>query len=53
MYGYLDFLVVVVVVNGDDFVLYIDVLFIKVLGFGVSVVWYQDGIIYWDSFNWD
>lgn len=48
-YGHPDLLRVAAAVNGDDFVPFNDVLFIKDAGLGAAVSWHQDGITHWDN----
>jgi len=51
-YGHPDLLAVSAAVNGDDFVPYTDVFFIKAPGLGASVAWHQDGVTHWDAPDW-
>lgn len=48
-YGHPDLLRVAAAVNGDDFVPFNDVLFIKEPGLGAAVSWHQDGTTHWNS----
>lgn len=53
LYGHPDLLSVAAAVNGDDFVPFNEVTFLKEPGLGVSVAWHQDGTTHWDSPNWN
>ena len=52
LYGHPDLLSVAAAVNGDDFVPFNEVTFLKEPGLGVSVAWHQDGTTHWDSPDW-
>lgn len=53
LYGHPDLLSVAAAVNGDDFVPFNEVTFLKEPGLGVSVAWHQDGTTHWESPDWD
>ncbi|MBT3532488.1 MAG: phytanoyl-CoA dioxygenase [Rhodospirillaceae bacterium] len=53
LYGHPGLLAVAAAVNGDDFVPYNEVVFIKEPGLGPSVAWHQDGTTHWDAPDWD
>lgn len=53
LYGHPDLLSVAAAVNGDDFVPFNEVTFLKEPGLGVSVAWHQDGTTHWDSPDWN
>ena len=53
LYGHPDLLSVAAAVNGNDFVPFNEVTFLKEPGLGVSVAWHQDGTTHWDSPEWD
>ncbi len=53
LYGHPDLLTVAAAVNGDDFVPFNEVTFLKEPGLGVSVAWHQDGTTHWDSSDWN
>ena len=53
LYGHLDLLSVAAAINGDDFVPFNEVAFLKEPGLGVSVAWHQDGTTHWNSPDWD
>ena len=52
LYGHPDLLSVAAAVNGDDFVPFNEVTFLKEPGLGVSVAWHQDGTTHWESPDW-
>ena len=52
-YGHPDLLKVAAAINGDDFVPFNEVLFIKDAGFGAAVSWHQDGDTHWDNPDFD
>lgn len=52
LYGHPDLLSVAAAVNGDDFVPFNEVTFLKEPGLGVSVAWHQDGTTHWGSPEW-
>lgn len=53
LYGHPDLLSVAAAVNGDDFVPFNEVTFLKEPGLGVSVAWHQDGTTHWESPTWN
>ena len=53
LYGHPDLLAMAAAVNGDDFVPFNEVTFLKEPGLGVSVAWHQDGTTHWDAPDWD
>ena len=53
LYGHPDLLAIAEAINGEDFVPYNDVVFVKQAGLGGSVSWHQDGVTHWESPTWD
>jgi len=53
LYGHPALLSIAATINGEDFVPYTDVIFVKQPGVGGSVSWHQDGVTHWDSPDWD
>ena len=53
LYGHPDLLSVAAAVNGNDFVPFNEVTFLKEPGLGVSVAWHQDGTTHWESPDWN
>ena len=53
LYGHPQLLAIAASVNGDDFVPFNDVIFVKQPGLGGSVSWHQDGVTHWDAPDWD
>jgi hypothetical protein len=53
VYGHPHLLAVAAAVNGQDFVPYNDVIFVKQPGLGPSISWHQDGVTHWDNPDWD
>ena len=53
VYGHPQLLAIAASINGDDFVPFNDVIFVKQPGVGGSVAWHQDGVTHWDSPQWD
>jgi hypothetical protein len=53
LYGHPGLLAVAAAINGDDFVPYNEVTFVKEPGLGPSVAWHQDGTTHWTSPDWD
>ena len=51
VYGHPQLLAIAASINGDDFVPFNDVIFVKQPGVGGSVAWHQDGVTHWDSPN--
>ncbi len=53
LYGHPGLLAVAAAINGEDFVPYNEVTFVKEAGLGPSVAWHQDGTTHWTSPDWD
>jgi hypothetical protein len=53
LYGHPTLLSIAASINGDDFVPYTEVIFVKQPGVGGSVSWHQDGVTHWNSPDWD
>lgn len=53
VYGHPTLLGIAASINGDDFVPFNDVIFVKQPGLGGSVSWHQDGVTHWNSPEWD
>ena len=53
LYGHPRLLAIAEAINGEDFVPYNDVIFVKQAGLGGAVSWHQDGVTHWDADNWD
>jgi ectoine hydroxylase-related dioxygenase (phytanoyl-CoA dioxygenase family) len=53
LYGHPKLLSIAASINGDDFVPYTEVIFVKQPGVGGSVSWHQDGVTHWNSPDWD
>jgi len=53
VYGHPALLAAAASINGDDFVPFNDVIFVKQPGLGGSVAWHQDGVTHWSSTDWD
>ncbi|HYC46949.1 MAG TPA: phytanoyl-CoA dioxygenase family protein [Burkholderiales bacterium] len=53
LYGHPKLLAIAASINGDDFVPFNDVIFVKQPGLGGSVAWHQDGVTHWDNPQWD
>ncbi len=53
LYGHPGILTIAASINGEDFVPYNEVTFIKEPGLGPSVAWHQDGTTHWTSADWD
>jgi len=53
VYGHPDLLAIAASINGDDFVPFNDVIFVKQPRVGGSIAWHQDGVTHWDSPQWD
>jgi hypothetical protein len=53
LYGHPGLLAVAAAINGEDFVPYNEVTFIKEPGLGPSVAWHQDGTTHWNAVDWD
>lgn len=53
LYGHPGLLAVAAAINGEDFVPYNEVTFVKEPGLGPSVAWHQDGTTHWTAPDWD
>ncbi len=53
VYGHPALLAIAQSINGEDFVPFNDVIFVKQPGLGGSVSWHQDGVTHWKSPEWD
>jgi ectoine hydroxylase-related dioxygenase (phytanoyl-CoA dioxygenase family) len=53
VYGHPQLLAIAAAINGDDFVPFNDVIFVKEPGLGGSVAWHQDGVTHWNAPDWD
>ncbi|MBT6276640.1 MAG: phytanoyl-CoA dioxygenase, partial [Chromatiales bacterium] len=53
LYGHHGSLSVAAAINGEDFVPYNEVTFVKEPRLGVSVAWHRDGTTHWDASDWD
>jgi ectoine hydroxylase-related dioxygenase (phytanoyl-CoA dioxygenase family) len=53
VYGHPQLLAIAAAINGDDFVPFNDVIFVKQPGVGGSVAWHQDGVTHWTAPEWD
>lgn len=53
VYGHPKLLTIAEAINGEDFVPFNDVIFVKQPGLGGSVSWHQDGVTHWNSPDWD
>lgn len=53
VYGHPLLLAIAASINGDDFVPFNDVIFVKQPGLGGSVSWHQDGVTHWNAPDWD
>lgn len=53
VYGHPTLLAIAASINGDDFVPFNDVIFVKQPKVGGSVAWHQDGVTHWNSPDWD
>jgi hypothetical protein len=53
LYGHPQLLAIAASINGDDFVPFNDVIFVKQPGLGGSVAWHQDGVTHWQHPQWD
>ena len=53
VYGHPQLLAIAASINGDDFVPFNDVIFVKQPRLGGSVAWHQDGVTHWNSPEWD
>lgn len=53
VYGHPALLAIAASINGDDFVPFNDVIFVKQPKIGGSVAWHQDGVTHWNAPDWD
>jgi hypothetical protein len=53
VYGHPHLLAIAASINGEDFVPFNDVIFVKQPGVGGSIAWHQDGVTHWDNPEWD
>lgn len=53
IYGHPQLLAIAESINGEDFVPFNDVIFVKQPGLGGSVAWHQDGVTHWANPAWD
>jgi hypothetical protein len=53
VYGHPHLLAIAATINGEDFVPFNDVIFVKQPGVGGSIAWHQDGVTHWDNSEWD
>lgn len=53
VYGHPQLLAIAAAINGDDFVPFNDVIFVKQPRVGGSVAWHQDGVTHWNNPQWD
>jgi ectoine hydroxylase-related dioxygenase (phytanoyl-CoA dioxygenase family) len=53
VYGHPQLLAIAAAINGEDFVPFNDVIFVKEPGLGGSVAWHQDGVTHWNNPAWD
>jgi ectoine hydroxylase-related dioxygenase (phytanoyl-CoA dioxygenase family) len=53
VYGHPQLLAIAAAINGEDFVPFNDVIFVKEPGLGGSVAWHQDGVTHWNNPEWD
>ena len=53
LYGHPSLLAIASTINGEDFVPYMDAIFVKQPGVGGAVSWHQDGVTHWNSPSWD
>jgi len=53
VYGHPHLLAIAEAINGEDFVPFNDVIFVKEPGLGGSVAWHQDGVTHWDNPEWN
>ena len=51
--GHHGLLSVCAAINGQDFVPYTEVTFVKAPGLGVSIAWHRDGTTHWQAPDWD
>jgi ectoine hydroxylase-related dioxygenase (phytanoyl-CoA dioxygenase family) len=53
VYGHPQLLAIAASINGDDFVPFNDVIFVKQPNIGGSIAWHQDGVTHWKSPEWN
>ncbi len=53
VYGHPHLLAIAASINGDDFVPFNDVIFVKQPRVGGSIAWHQDGVTHWNSPDWN
>jgi ectoine hydroxylase-related dioxygenase (phytanoyl-CoA dioxygenase family) len=53
VYGHPQLLAIAASINGDDFVPFNDVIFVKQANIGGSIAWHQDGVTHWKSPEWN
>jgi ectoine hydroxylase-related dioxygenase (phytanoyl-CoA dioxygenase family) len=53
VYGHPQLLAIAASINGDDFVPFNDVIFVKQPNIGGSIAWHQDGVTHWKSPDWN
>jgi hypothetical protein len=53
VYGHPQLLAIAASINGDDFVPFNDVIFVKQPNVGGSIAWHQDGVTHWKSPDWN
>ncbi len=53
VYGHPKLLAIAASINGDDFVPFNDVIFVKQPNIGGSIAWHQDGVTHWKSPEWN
>jgi ectoine hydroxylase-related dioxygenase (phytanoyl-CoA dioxygenase family) len=53
VYGHPHLLAIAASINGDDFVPFNDVIFVKQPNIGGSIAWHQDGVTHWKSPDWN
>ena len=53
VYGHTQLLAIAAAINGEDFVPFNDVIFVKEPGLGGSVAWHQDGVTHWNTPDWN
>ena len=53
VYGHPQLLAIAASINGEDFVPFNDVIFVKQPNIGGSIAWHQDGVTHWKSPEWN
>jgi Phytanoyl-CoA dioxygenase (PhyH) len=53
VYGHPQLMAIAASINGDDFVPFNDVIFVKQPNIGGSIAWHQDGVTHWNSPEWN